>query len=76
MNPSRVTTPCLRRLGLAGRKRKSLILGQISNWSRKKLEISTWLEAHRNEIHSGSLVVLFEGWSGESSDPTTPDSNS
>jgi Winged helix-turn helix len=29
-------------------------------WVQKKLEISTWLEAHRDDIHSGSLVVLFE----------------
>lgn len=36
------------------------ILKKTRSWLRKKQEIRDWLEAHRHEIVSGSLIVFFE----------------
>jgi len=48
----------LKKLGLAG-KHRNVIPKKTQNWSKKRQEITDWLEAHRAQIVSGQLVVFF-----------------
>ena len=57
---SKATTLCLSKPVLAGKRRRSVTRKKIQFWFKKKQEITEWLEAHRSEINTGKLVVLFQ----------------
>ena len=47
---SRVTMRFLSRLAEAGKNLRNVIPKLLFFWSKKKEELTQWLEAHRNEI--------------------------
>jgi len=46
--------------GISWKKHRNVIPKKTQNWSKKRQEITDWLEAHRAQIVSGQLVVFVD----------------
>jgi hypothetical protein len=60
LTPNKAITHCLTRHGLGKKKLKNATLNNTQQCSKKKQEITDWLEIHRAEITSGKLVVFLQ----------------
>jgi hypothetical protein len=58
--PNKAITHCLTRHRLGEKKLKNATLNKTQQCSKKKQEITDWLERHRAEITSGKLVVFLQ----------------
>jgi hypothetical protein len=60
LTPNKAITHCLTTHGLGKKKLKNATLNNTPQCSKKKQEITDWLEIHRAEITSGKLVVFLQ----------------
>jgi hypothetical protein len=60
LTPNTAITHCLTSHGLGEKKLKNATLNKTQQCSKKKQEITDWLEIHRAEITSGKLVVFLQ----------------
>jgi hypothetical protein len=60
LTPNEVITHCLTRHGLGEKKNQKRNLNKAQQCSKKKQEITDWLEIHRPEITFGKLVVFLQ----------------
>jgi hypothetical protein len=60
LTPNKAITQYLTRHELGKKKLKNTTINKTQQYSKKKKEITGWLEIHRAEITSGKLVVFLQ----------------